>query len=292
MRTRIGTIHIVVLAALAVGAAAGWFAAGAWGKCKCENVEVCKYGNMEAANAGRARSPSAPNGRAVSMKPPKEKAKPRRKTEANVEKQREPEVVKPEEKPAQEGNAAKKKNDNPFPRYLEMFKNDPEALAAEFLKEAEKDREFQAQRRQEAIDKLNLNAEQAAVFEKALDELRDEITHQEEGYVNLIKNGQLNEELASEGCIWDSNELVAQEMVAARETAVRQTAEKLYEQLELDGVSDDIKQKTLFWSAYITSFSYECLEPDLDVYDKVYKNMGVGDGIFSWCVRPHQKEKK
>ena len=226
------------------------------------------------------------------MKPPKEKAKSRRKTEANVEKQRESEVVKPEEKPAQEGTAAQKKNDNPFPRYLEMFKNDPEALAAEFLKEAEEDRAFQAKRRQEAIDKLNLNAEQAAVFEKALDELRDEITHQEEGYVNLIKNGQLNEELASEGCIWESNELVAQEMVAARETAVRQTAEKLYEQLELDGVSDDIKQKTLFWSAYITSFSYECLEPNLDVYDKVYKNMGVGDGIFSWCVRPHQKEKK
>ena len=39
------------LAALAVGAAAGWFAARAWGKCKCENVEVCKYGNMETANA-------------------------------------------------------------------------------------------------------------------------------------------------------------------------------------------------------------------------------------------------
>ena len=45
---------IIASLALAVGAAAGWFAAGAWGKCKCENVEVCKYGNMEAANAGRA----------------------------------------------------------------------------------------------------------------------------------------------------------------------------------------------------------------------------------------------
>ena len=54
------------LAALAVGAAAGWFAAGAWGKRKCENVEVCKYGNMEAANAGRAGASD-------------EKAKPRRK---------------------------------------------------------------------------------------------------------------------------------------------------------------------------------------------------------------------
>ena len=292
MRIRCGTIHIVALAALAVGAAAGWFAAGAWGERKCGNVELWKCGNVEADNAGRARSPSAPNGRAVSMKPPKEKAKPRRKTEANVEKQREPEVVKPEEKPAQEGTAAQKKNDNPFPRYLEMFKNDPEALAAEFLKEAEKDREFQAQRRQEAIDKLNLNAEQAAAFEKTLDELRDEITRQTEERVNLIKNGQLNEETAADGRIWESNELVAQEMVAAREAAVRETAERLYEQLELDGVSDDDKQKTLYWSAYTTSFSYECLEPNLDVYDKVYKNMGVGKGIFSWCVRPHLEGKK
>jgi hypothetical protein len=278
----------VALAALAVGAMAGWFAAGAWGKCKCENVEVCKYGNMEAANAGK---PSAPNGRAVSMKPPKEKAKPRRKTEANVEKQREPEVVKQEEKPAQ-AEQAEKKNDNPFPRYLDMFRNDPEALAAEFLKEAEEDRAFQAKRRQEAIDKLNLNAEQAAVFEKTLDELRDEITRQTEERVNLIKNGQLNEETATDGRIWESNMLVAQEMVAAREAAVRETAERLYEQLELDGVSDDDKQKTLYWSAYTTSFSYECLEPNLDVYDKVYKNMGVGKGIFSWCVRPHPEGKK
>ena len=268
----------MALAAFAVGAAAGWSAARAWWKCKCENVEVCKYGNMEAANAGR---PSAPNGRAVSMKPPKEKAKPRRKTEANVEKQREPEMAKSE-----------KKNDNPFPRYLDMFRNDPEALAAEFLKEAEKDRAFQAKRRQEAIDKLNLNAEQAAVFEKTLDELRDEITRQTEERVNLIKNGQLNEETAADGRIWESNMLVAQEMVAAREAAVRETAERLYEQLELDGVSDDDKQKTLYWSAYTTSFSYECLEPNLDVYDKVYKNMGVGKGIFSWCVRPHPEGKK
>ena len=64
------------LAALAVGAAAGWLAAGAWWKCKCENVEVCKYGNMETANDGRARSMNAPNGRAGSPLPA---AKPRRK---------------------------------------------------------------------------------------------------------------------------------------------------------------------------------------------------------------------
>ena len=63
MRTRIGTIHIVVLVALAVGAAAGWFAAGARGERKCGNVELWKCGNVETANVGRARSPSAPDGR-------------------------------------------------------------------------------------------------------------------------------------------------------------------------------------------------------------------------------------
>ena len=46
-----------LFAALAVGAAAVWFAAESRGKDKCENVEVCKYGNVEAANVGRARSP-------------------------------------------------------------------------------------------------------------------------------------------------------------------------------------------------------------------------------------------
>ena len=65
MRTRIGTILIAVVA-LVVGAAAGWFAAGAWGERKCGNVELWKCGNVETANVGR---PSALN----------EKAKPRRK---------------------------------------------------------------------------------------------------------------------------------------------------------------------------------------------------------------------
>ena len=52
-------ISAFLFTALAVGAAAGWFAAGEWGNC----------GNVETANDGRARSPSAPT----------EKAKPRRK---------------------------------------------------------------------------------------------------------------------------------------------------------------------------------------------------------------------
>lgn len=244
---------------------------------------------MEAANAGR---PSAPNGRAVSMKPPKEKAKPRRKTEANVEKRREADTAKQEEKPAQEGNAAQKKNDNPFPRYLEMFKNDPEALAAEFLKEAEKDREFQAQRRQEAIDKLNLNAEQAAVFEKALDELVAAVTQLHQDQVDLVLSGKLNMDTASDGSLWNSNPLWSKRITAAREGAVQETAERLYEQLEFSGISDADAQNIIYRAAYNTSFSYECLEPSLQIYDKVYKNMGVGSGIFSWCTRARRQGGK
>ena len=68
MRTRCGTILVAVVA-LAVGGVAGWLAAGAWAKSKCENVET--------ANDGRARSPSAPNGRA--RRPATTVSKPRRK---------------------------------------------------------------------------------------------------------------------------------------------------------------------------------------------------------------------
>ena len=75
MRTRCGIFAAVV--ALAVGGVAGWLAAGAWGKGKCENVEVCKCANVETANDGRARSPSAPNGRA--RRPATADSKPRRK---------------------------------------------------------------------------------------------------------------------------------------------------------------------------------------------------------------------
>ena len=68
---------VVVFAALAVGGAAGWLAAVAWGKCKCVNVKVCKCENVETVNGGRARSPSAPNGRA--RRPATADSKPRRK---------------------------------------------------------------------------------------------------------------------------------------------------------------------------------------------------------------------
>ena len=72
------------LAALAAGAAAGWFAAGAWGERKCGNVELWKCGNVETANDGRARSPvsperSEPRKRWLQGCAPNEKARPRRK---------------------------------------------------------------------------------------------------------------------------------------------------------------------------------------------------------------------
>ena len=98
MRTQLGTILIAVVA-LVVGAAAGWFAAGARGKNKCENVEVCKYGNMKTANDGSA---GTTKGGARSMNAPKEKVEPRRTAKVNAEKRREQEAVKPVEEPAQE----------------------------------------------------------------------------------------------------------------------------------------------------------------------------------------------
>ena len=290
MRTRIGTILIAVVA-LVVGAAAGWFAAGARGKNKCENVEVCKYGNVETANGGRAQSPSASNGRAC--RSAIADAKPHQKSEAPSEKCREPEAAKQEEKPAQVAQPELQKDDNPFPRYLDMFKNNPEALAAEFQKEAEADRASLAELRKGIIDELKLNAEQAVVFEKALDDLRDEVTRINEEYVGLIESGQLNDE--DDGSILTSNRILGERFVAARETAKREASEKLYEQLELDGVSDAKKQALLFIAAQRTSFSYECHEPYLSVYDKIYKNFGFGDGIFSWnrwCRRQQQKEAK
>ena len=192
--------------------------------------------------------------------------------------------------PAQEEQAAQeKKIDNPFPRYLDMFKNNPEALAAEFQKEAEADRASLAKVREHAIDELKLNAEQAAMFEKALDDLRDEVTRTNEEWVELIKSGQLNDE--DDGSILTSNRLLGERFVAARQKAFRETAEKLYEQLVLDGVSDAKKQAWLYIATSRTASSYECLEPCLAVYDKIYKNYGIGDGIFSWN-RWHRRQQQ
>ena len=180
------------------------------------------------------------------------------------------------------------KGDNPFPRYLDMSRNDPKALAAEFEKEAEVARASLAKVREHAIDELKLNAEQIAVFEKALDDLRDEGTRINEEWVELIKSGQLNYE--DDGSIFTSNRLLGQRVVAAREKAMRETAEKLYEQLALDGVSDAKKQSWLFIAARRTVDSIECFEPYLSVYDKIYKNMGMGNGIFSWCKGQSQRK--
>ena len=197
------------------------------------------------------------------------------------------------ETPKAENVNAEKKIDNPFPRYLDMFKNNPEALAAEFQKEAEVDRASLAKMREAAIEALKLNAEQVAMFEKALDDLRGEVTRTNEEWVELIKSGQLNDE--DDGSILTSNRLLGERFVAACQKAFRETAEKLYEQLELDGVSDAKKQAWLYIATSRTASSYECLEPVLAVYDKVYKNYGIGDGIFSWNRwhrRQQQKEQK
>lgn len=270
---------MIAIVALFIGAATGWFAA----------VAV----KPSADAAGRARCPQrADDGSrhaAIPEAKPKRKA-PARSAESNRKVPVEPSGENPKEDVGEKAVDNSAKSDNPFPRYLDMFKNNPEALAAEFLKEAEEDRANQRKMRDKAIAKLKLNAEQVAVFEKALDDLRDEITQQNREWAELVTSGRLNEDTAADGCIWSSNPLLAQRMVAAREMAVRETSEKLYEQLVIDGVSDAEVQNTLFRVVYNTSFSYECLEPDLAVYDKVYKNMGVGGGIFSWCRRPRQKK--
>ena len=281
---------IIAVAAFAVGAAAGWFAAG----------------------VGRAVAPRPPQSvavaasRAVSMKPPsavkpKSKARAKPVPEVSAAKTAKSKPVRPEavqsattgdsaETPKAEAVDAEKKakDDSPFPRYLDMFRNDPEALAAEFAKEAEKERVSLAKVREHAIEALKLNAEQVAVFEKALDDLRAEGTQITEEWVELIKSGQLNYE--DGGSIFTDNRLLGQRVVAAHEKAMREMAEKLYGQLALDGVSDRDKQAWLFIAASRTVNSIECYEPFLSVYDKVYKNMGMGDGIFSWCRRQSQKK--
>ena len=198
------------------------------------------------------------------------------------------------EPPKAEGVDAEKKakGDNPFPRYLDMFRNDPAALAAEFEKEAEADRARQREMRDKAIARLKLNAEQSAVFEKALDDLRNAILQHEQEEVDLIASGQMNMDTAADGRIWDSNLLLMDQCVADREKTIRDAAVELYNQLDVDSVSDSEKQEIIKWTTYNTSFSFDCYEPMLQVYDKVYKNMGFGKGIFSWCSRARRQGGK
>ena len=297
MRTRIGTILIAVVA-LAVGAAAGWFA----GRASTPNVPDAKVsahpssdiasqcsrcsGDMRASEQStRTSGVGAHRPAANVVDKPRHAA-----VKVNADERLEADTAKQEEKPAQVAQVEQQKDDNPFPRYLDMFKNNPEALTAEFQKEAEADRASLAELRKGIIDELKLNAEQVVVFEKALDDLRDEVTRINEEYVGLIESGQMNDE--DDGSILTSNRILGERFVAARETAKREAAEKLYEQLELDGVSDAKKQALLFIAAQRTSFSYECHEPYLSVYDKIYKNFGFGDGIFSWCSRARRQGGK
>ena len=182
------------------------------------------------------------------------------------------------------------KGDNPFPRYLDMFRNDPAALAAEFEKEAEADRANQRKMRDEVIAKLKLNEEQAALFEKALDDIRNAVLQNLQADVDIITSGQAHMDTAADGRFWDSNLLLMDQAVAAREKIVRDAAVELYNQLDVDGVPDAEKQRIIKGVTYKTSFSFDCYEPMLQVYDKVYKNMGFGNGIFSWCIRQSQKK--
>ena len=87
MRIRCGTIHIVVLVALAVGAMAGWFAAGAWGGAAGRGLPALPGD----ASLGRACSMSAPDGRAcrpatAADSKPRRKAPIRSSSESEVQK--------------------------------------------------------------------------------------------------------------------------------------------------------------------------------------------------------------
>ena len=189
MRTRIGTILIAVVS-LVVGAAAGWFA----GRARSPNVPDAKVSAPRASEQSTRTSGVGAHRPAANVVD-----KPRRAAvKASADERREAGTAKQEEKPAQVAQPELQKDDNPFPRYLDMFKNNPEAL----------------------------------------------------------------------------------------------TAERLYEQLEFSGISDADAQNIIYRAAYNTSFSYECLEPSLQIYDKVYKNMGVGNGIFSWCSRARRNGGK
>ena len=202
-----------------------------------------------------------------------------------------PKAAEPKKSDEPQANEKMTEADNPFPRYLEMFRNNPEALVQEFAKEAEADRARQMEMRKKAIEELGLNAEQSAVFEQTLDDLKEAVLRLDQEAVALIQSGQFNEDSAADGCIWDSNLIAVKRHIAARESLVQEATEGLYEQLAVEGVSDADKQKILSRCTYMTSFDFETLEPYLDVYDKVYKNTGVGDGVFSWNLRQRRKAK-
>ena len=276
---------MVALAALAIGAVAGWFAAAAANSSADVSGGARCHQRADAGGRGRVSIPDV--GAST--------AKPKRKAQIRVAESKQKDSVglpgeTPKENAGEQTADKSAENENPFPRYLDMFKNNPEALVAEFEKEAAADRANQRQLRDWAIDKLKLNAEQAAFFEKKLDDIKSAVLKRQQELVDLITSGQLNEEDAADGSIWTSNRLFLDQCVANKNKVIQDTAVELYNQLDVNGVLDSERQRVIHWVTYQTSFSYECFEPNLAVYDKVYKNMGFGNGIFSWCKRQRQKK--
>ena len=265
---------IIAIAALAVGAAVFWLVAGSGRVRSPQRADV----------GGGLRHAAIPDVWSSAAKPT------RKAPIRSAESGRMVPVEKPKENAEEQAAEKSAESDNPFPRYLDMFKNNPEALVAEFEKEAEADRVNQRKMRDNAIARLKLNAEQAAFFEKALDNLKSAVMQQEQEKVDLITSGQLNEDTAADGRIWSSNRLLMDQCVAARDKLVRDAAVEIYNRLDINGVPDSEIQSVIQWTTLNTSFSYECFEPFLQVYDKVYKNFGFGNGIFSWCIRQSQKK--
>ena len=272
---------IIAVAAFAAGAAAGWFASGVGKERPCNETMDAPVVKPRASDVGRRTSASIPTARAQS-----------RRTAAESQRKAPSEQAGEKPKEAVGENAVSKgaNNDNPFPRYLDMFRNNPEALAAEFEKEAAADRAEQRQMRDEIIRDWKLNEEDASFLEKALDDLREEVRGLNEEFVGLIASGQLDEESSEDGSIMCSNHLLSQKKGDAVRTAFRETAEKLYRQLVPQGVSAADEQVILWNAVRHTAYSYDSFEPFLQVYDKVYKNMGFGKGIFSWCSRPASRK--
>ena len=276
---------IIAVAALAVGVAVGWFARGVGGTGTGLPAEALAKAGERVTGKGERKE-----GASVAAKP--KRKVPIRSAESEWAPPVEQPVEKPKENVVDKAADNGANPDNPFPRYLDMFKNNPEALAAEFEKEAEADRAAQRQLRDWAIDELKLNAEQAAILEKFLDDVKGVVLQERQEEVDLIKSGQLNEEDAADGSIWTSNRLLMEQCVSDRKKAVFDAAVELYNQLDINGVPDSKRQQVIFWATYKTSFSYDSFEPFLQVYDKVYKNMGFGNGIFSWNARQRQLQKK
>ena len=206
-----GQCVIIAIGALAVGVAVGWFARGVGGTGNGERKE----------------------GASVAAKP--KRKEPIRSAESEWAPPVEQPVEKPKENVVDKAADNGANPDNPFPRYVDMFRNNPAALVAEFEKEAEANRTELREMRDEIIRDWKLNEEEASLLEKALDDLCDEVRRMNEEFVGLIASGQLDDESAEDGSFMCGNHLLSQKKGEAVRTAFRETAEKLYEQLVPDG---------------------------------------------------------